>query len=674
MGLVKLMKLTQRNKGYLVIGAVVLVLSAANVWKMTNDSRTALDSHREKSHLDSQAAAKDVSAAFGHIYTNLRTISFLPSVRDIDRHGENLNEDALESIQQIYNNLASSVDVSEIYVTPASFDPNRIDPVTGEPEIPILMFDQLIVNSAAASTGEEAAGGEELEAVEGEEYQLLTEQMAWFRSNHPKLLAATGLDVPIIGGRSVLTCDNSEYATTLKDADRTGVVLSVPFYDRDGVLKGAVSAVVLNNALRDLLPETNYALINKAYGLHIPAAVEGQQTESFESISLGEVDPSLLYSELLPIETNDPQGQWIVWAGLPDKTFQNGPEMGSINGFFYMAFAVLGLCAAGGGFGWTMLQKNLSVMTEKEEVEKYVQEVRNLMTTQERDRAKAEEDRRELLNATANDLEGAFSGIIAELSRTADGLQNAAATMSQSSDATRQQATSAAVTTQEANSLTRNVASAAGQLAQSVVQITAEVARSATAANLAVVEAERTADAMADLQTVSGKVGEVVNLINDIAEQTNLLALNATIEAARAGESGKGFAVVAMEVKSLATQTARATSDIVSQINAMKKTTQNAVSAVTRVRDKITEMNSISTAISAAVEEQSAATQHISESVQRIAEGSDTVTMSVDRISSSAVEAAGMANRVIDTARSVARNSASLRETVEGFTQRVRAG
>jgi methyl-accepting chemotaxis protein len=189
-------------------------------------------------------------------------------------------------------------------------------------------------------------------------------------------------------------------------------------------------------------------------------------------------------------------------------------------------------------------------------------------------------------------------------------------------------------TEQQASSLQQTAASV--EELKSAVQKSAENARRAD--ELAHSASRSAADGgalfsevvtrMEEISASSGKIAEIIGVIDGIAFQTNILALNAAVEAARAGEQGRGFAVVASEVRNLAQRSAQAAREIkaliedsVSKVSLGAKQVAAARESIDAIVAQVRSVTELIGAIAAAAREQSGGIAQINEAVASIDRG-----------------------------------------------------
>ena len=273
----------------------------------------------------------------------------------------------------------------------------------------------------------------------------------------------------------------------------------------------------------------------------------------------------------------------------------------------------------------------------------------------------------------ADQFQGAVGGIVDTVSTAATELEATAGTLTSTAEVTQELSGIVASASEEASTNVQSVASATEEMSSSVNEISRQVQESSKISSDAVKQAAQTDVRINELSLVAGRIGDVVKLISSVAEQTNLLALNATIEAARAGEAGRGFAVVASEVKQLASQTAKATEEISTQIASMQAATQDSVTAIKDIGATIGRMSDIAMVIASAVEEQSATTREIARNVENAAQSTAAVAANISNVNHAASETGSASTQVLTSAQALSSESNELKREMDRFLAMVRA-
>ncbi len=284
----------------------------------------------------------------------------------------------------------------------------------------------------------------------------------------------------------------------------------------------------------------------------------------------------------------------------------------------------------------------------------------------------SETERKQLLQDMAKKFEEEVLSIVENLSSSIGDMGMTAKQLSVLASKTETDASEMANFSNQASQNVQTVASASEELNSSVQEIVQQTTRAATLTRKADEQAKETNVVVGTLQEAATKIGDVVKLIQDIAEQTNLLALNATIESARAGEAGKGFAVVANEVKSLATETSKATEEIAEKIKEVQDISNKSSTAINSIASAIVEISMSMTAVTAAIEEQGAATNEISRSAQEAATGTQNVSNGISSVNQSAIETGKIALETEAASHELSNKSNDLKNAVNDFIANIR--
>jgi len=281
--------------------------------------------------------------------------------------------------------------------------------------------------------------------------------------------------------------------------------------------------------------------------------------------------------------------------------------------------------------------------------------------------------RQEKLEALVHDFEHRVLPVIENVFESAGALHHTAERMKQSVMVAQRNAGQVHESVGSSSQQIETIAESSDTIHRSITDMVQKIQESVSMTQGALEETKGADQSTQELATATRQISGVIALIRKITEKINLLALNAGIESIRAGEAGKGFVVVAQEVKTLATQTKRATEDIVDKILFLQEKTTSTENALRSVHDGMSVLTESNQNLHHGIREQQKLTNSISYSMHQASGIMHAMDSSVGTINTKIAEIDTASREVVDSARSLGSNANILTHEIKKFLREISA-
>ncbi len=296
-------------------------------------------------------------------------------------------------------------------------------------------------------------------------------------------------------------------------------------------------------------------------------------------------------------------------------------------------------------------------------------EQRQIRAEQAREQMAGELIAKQSQQEAAENFRDKIAAILSNLESHAAHMQTQSEVLAGTAADAEKQTLAATTATSQTSSSVESVSISVSELSRTIGDIHRQIMRATEIVSSANHSIRHADEKSISLVASTNAIERVIELIQSVAERTNLLSLNATIEAARAGEVGRGFAVVASEIKTLATQTSRATGDIRGQLQSVIDSSNMIAGVIHAIVVSMTEIDQIAHQIAVAAQSQNVATREIDEIANRTAQTAKNLKASINGVAGIVGDASRSAQIVQNISEDLNRQATALRQSVDLFVK-----